>query len=133
MILLSIDTVTPFINSYYLTYRQNSELLGFMPCSQVDNNHAAYYSVATTKGVRVAPVFYVPNMIFDSEGDHAVAGPALFFRGCDDGHMGIKFETKADALQWLDACPYNDFEFLVQAYDRYANCGKNKFKFEWHN
>lgn len=113
MYLISIDAVTPHINSYYLTYRRGSRLLGFMPCSQPQDAWAKYYSVETERG-RVVPVFYVPDMVFDSEAGDAKPGPALYFMGCDDGHTGLKFESEAQAMQWLNDCPYGDFEFLFR-------------------
>lgn len=113
MYLLPIEMVKPHINEYYLTFRDGSELLGFMACSTPAQPWASYYSVDTPKG-RVVPVFYVPDMVFDSEGEEAQPGPALFFQGCDDGHTGLKFASKDDALKWVEDCPYHDFELMFR-------------------
>jgi hypothetical protein len=128
MYLISIDDVNPHINSFYLTYRVGAKLLGFMPCaSNTERSSSAYYSVSTPNG-RVVPVFYVPDMLFDSESNGSSPGPALFFHGCDDGHTGYKFKSEDDAMTWLRNCPYADFEsmFSDACMGKYTNL-------EFHN
>jgi hypothetical protein len=69
-----------------------------------------------TESGRVVPTFYVPDMKFDSEHISAAPGPSLFFKGCDDGHLGVKFEEEWQAYKWLEECPYVDFNQLYLAY-----------------
>ena len=38
---------------------------------------------------------------------------ALFFRGCDDGHTGIMFESREAALQWIADCTEVDFSKFI--------------------
>jgi hypothetical protein len=105
------------INTYYTTWRRDSVLLGYFPCENTEEIWCKYYSVGTLdEKHRVVPVFYVPDMVFDGEPEYAVPGHALFFLGCDDGHLGLKFEEKHKALQWIDDCPYVDFNQLYIAY-----------------
>jgi hypothetical protein len=132
MILLPIESVAPFINDYYMKY-SDGELLGFMPCSTVENNYAKYFSVETTKGSRVVPVFYMKSFVFDSDKSDDDRGPALFFKGCDDGHMGLHFKDRDEALKWIDEQPITDFEFLVQIDTMNYRAGQRSIPFCYHN
>lgn len=117
MFLLPPDTLTDNINTFYTTFRRNSELLGYFPCQNTDDIWCSYYSVLAKDEVnRVVPVFYVPDMAFDSEDPGSPETPALFFQGCDDGHLGLKFANKEEALAWIKNCPYVDFNQLYRAY-----------------
>lgn len=135
MILLPVELVKPYINEYYLTYRNNAELLGFMPCSEVEDGHSRYYSVTTTKGSRVVPIFFVPDMVFDS--DYTTGNkdpqPALFFMGCDDGHMGLTFKSKTAALQWIDDQKVTDFELMLERDTKAYRAGEQTLGFKYHN
>lgn len=134
MILLPIEAVSPYINSYYLTFIPEAELLGFMPCSKVSGSgHTAYYSVETTRGSRVVPVFYIHDFLFGSQPLKDQAGPALFFKGSDDGHMGIKFNSREQALQWIDEQPINDFELLISIDTENYKRGRAVIPFHYHN
>ena len=115
MYLLTPEQVAPHINNYYTTYTEGSILLGYMQCSANNGDYQVsikYYSVETPIGL-VVPVFYVPDMHFDSEDDTVEPGPALFFMGSDDGHMGLRFSTKIQALMWIEECTYVDFAQLL--------------------
>ena len=139
MILLPIEAVKPYINEYYLTFRsRNCELLGFMPCSSHDNGaYSNYYSCETTKGSRVVPVFYVSDMVFDHEHKgqpfYDQPGPALFFMGCDDGHKGLKFESREAALKWIDDQTITDFDLLLNINAENYKSGKPTIPFCYHN
>lgn len=132
MILLPIATILPLINPYYTSFRKG-ELLGFMPCSVGEDGYSRYYSCPTSQVVRVAPIFYLDDMVFDSEPNDAKPGPALFFHGCDDGHMGMKFDSKEEALKWIEDCPYNDFEFMLEDQAKKHRAGQPTIKFHYHN
>jgi hypothetical protein len=54
-------------------------------------------------------------MVFDGEGHDTTPGPALFFMGSDDGHVGLKFPSEEDAFKWIDDAKYADFELLFLA------------------
>jgi hypothetical protein len=138
MILLPIEAVKPYINDYYLTFRQKSELLGFIPCSAgEDHGYSRYYSCETTKGIRVVPVFYVADMVFDHEHEgqpfYNEPGPALFFMGCDDGHKGLKFASREDALKWIDEQIICDYEMLLTTEADNYRAGRPTIPFCYHN
>lgn len=132
MILLPIASVAPYINNYYMTFL-NGELLGFMPCSEGADGYSRYYSVETTKGSRVVPVFFLPAFKFDSDHSDDPKGPVLFFHGCDDGHMGLKFQSKEDALTWIDEYPLTDFELILERDAKASRSGEPSLSFQYHN
>lgn len=133
MILLPVDAVAPYINPYYMKFL-DGELLGFMPCSTVgDANYAKYYSVETSKGSRVVPVFYLNSFTFDSDKSEDERGPVLFFKGCDDGHMGLHFRDRDEALKWIDDQPITDFEFMLQTNTANYKSGQRCHPFCYHN
>lgn len=41
----------------------------------------------------------------------------LFFMGCDDGHTGLRFETKEAAIEWIKDCKIVDFKNFVYSDD----------------
>lgn len=126
MFLIPPEKLHGIINSYYETYRHKSTLLGYFPCQNTGDIYCSYFSVEA--GIhRVVPVFYVPDMKFDSEHEYAAPGPALFFHGCDDGHLGVKFEEEWQAHKWLEECPYVDFNQLYIAYTQ------GKVELQYHN
>jgi hypothetical protein len=128
MILIPPEALKDNINSFYTRFRHNSELLGYFPCSNMEDIWCSYYTVLTEdKLQRVAPVFYIPDMVFDSEPIGATPSPALFFLGCDDGPLGMKFVSKEEALEWIKLCPYVDFNQLYIAYS------ERKIDFYFHN
>jgi hypothetical protein len=131
MILLPIAAVEPYINSYYMTFPKG-ELLGFIPCSSSDD-YSKYYSVETTKGSRVVPVFFIPEFKFDSDNSDDNKGPVLFFHGCDDGHIGLKFTTKEDALKWIDEYPLTDYELILELDAKAFRAGQPTIGFFYHN
>lgn len=132
MILLPIACVEPHINPYHMKYL-NGELLGFMPCSYGADGYSKYYSIDTTKGSRVVPVFFLPKFKFDSDHSDDDKGPVLFFRGCDDGHMGLKFKNKDEALQWIDDQPITDFELMLELDAKAFRAGEPSLAFCYHN
>jgi hypothetical protein len=129
MFLIPPDALKDNINDYYTTYgNDRGQLIGYFPCSNTEDIWCSYYTVLSKdKLQRFAPVFYVSDMLFDSEPNDAVPGPALFFMGCDDGHMGMKFVSKEEALDWIKWCPYVDFNVLYQAYS------ERKINLYFHN
>lgn len=127
MFLIPTEIVLPHISPYYTTYRQGSELLGFYPCTRVGEQGITYYSEETPMG-GVVPVFYVPDMVFDSQENDYTPRHALFFMGCDDGHTGLIFDSKQAALSWLAECPYMDFALLFKHLTTTNNSG-----IQWHN
>ena len=62
MYLIAIEAVTPYINPYYLTYRQGSRLLGFMPCSQPQD--------ADSKGLHSSPYFETISVVKQNPKKH---------------------------------------------------------------
>lgn len=128
------------------------ELIGYWPCSE-----SIYYSCSSEHG-EVVPVFlghtveknphspwYGQNWYFDTETkfhkEHGeritevredVVGKewALFFEGCDDGHCGLRFSSKEEALKWIADCPEIDFKEVIWGVDPFD---KPKYKLEWHN
>ena len=132
MILLPLSTVAPLINAYYT--KHNGDLLGFLPCSVIESDrqqYERYHSCETTMNVRVVPIFYMDNLAFDSSPD--LITPALFFRGCDDGHLGLRFASRDEAMSWLQNCPYNDFAMMISDNEKNRQEGKSYIKFEFHN
>lgn len=112
----------------------DGELLGFMPCSTVeDGNYAKYYSVETSKGSRVVPIFYLQSFLFDSDKSEDDRGPVLFFQGCDDGHMGLHFNDRNEAIKWIDDLQITDFEYLIQIDTMNFRAGKPNIPFCYHN
>lgn len=85
------------------------EPLGFFPCS----NEERYYSIEVKEGngMRVALVRWA----VDIEDMLGIRTNYLFFQGCDDGHVGLPFKTKQEALDWIRDCPYVDFAKIVAA------------------
>jgi hypothetical protein len=132
MILLPVDAVKPFINDYYMEYL-DGELLGFMPCSSREPNYASYWSVETTQGSRVVPVFYLESFVFDSESINTLKGPALYFKGSDDGSTGVRVESREHALKWISEQPFTDFELIMQDIAECYRAGKPHLKLEYHN
>lgn len=113
MYLLPLEAV-PGLDTYYTNFRQGSSFLGFMPCSNPPTNSLAkYYSVEAPNG-RVVPVFFVPDMVFDSDPAPYTPSPALFFKGGDDGHTGVHVESEKDAQRWINDCKYVDFNQLLE-------------------
>jgi len=97
------------IDKCYNTYRPNDELLGYWPCS----NKEIYYScpIIGTTHMRVSVVFWIENKDADQPKEN---GNFLFFHACDDCHFGMKFNTKTEALAWIDNCEIIDFAELIE-------------------
>lgn len=118
-------TNTANLDSYYYTWRAKSELIGFVPALPAGTENSQYgYSVKLNDSDNsVAPAFYYyglncqpnePIFFFDEEcyndkdqkeeyrnycTEHC---HILFFLGCDDGHVGLRFKTKKAALNYVE-------------------------------
>lgn len=126
MILIPPQALEGNIDEFYTEFRSTSELLGYFPCSNTEDIWCAYYTVLSKdKMQRVVPVFYEPNLDFDT-GD-AGSGPALYFMGCDDGHLGLRFDNREEAIEWIKTCPYVDYDHLYRDY------GTGKVKLLYRN
>lgn len=132
MHLMPPSSIEPFIDAYFMTYGRDAELLGFIPARSDTEAAWSYYSVETTKG-RVAPVFFVPDMWFDSDSNEAPQGPAILFQGCDDGHMGIKFESRVAAIKWIDECTFGEFEQIVNHHHKHHNRVNDPLRIHYAN
>jgi hypothetical protein len=115
-----------------MKYGRTSELLGFIPARSDEGATWTYYSVETTKG-RVAPVFFVPEMWFDSDPEGTPLGPAILFKGCDDGHMGIRFESREAAIKWIEDCKLGEFEQIVDYHHTNHNGKNDPLKIQYAN
>ncbi len=97
------------LSEYDNTYRVGDELLGYWPCSIKES----YYScrIFDTEHMRCTPVFWILNKTSDMAPYEV--GNYLYFKGCDDGSYGMKFDTREEALKWLDECEIVDYAELV--------------------
>jgi hypothetical protein len=108
------------VDPYFWSFGSGSRLVALVPVA--DKNHPLhgqhdYYSTARSSGEgRLAPAFLIephetdPEVfIFDSErrcgqtAEHLKDNPVvLIFKGCDDGHVGRRFQSVQDAMDYLD-------------------------------
>lgn len=117
--------------SYYTKYMTefNCKFLGFVPALP-DNNHwsQSYYCIRDRTDDaelrRYSPVLYLhtDKFLFDSEytiakyeeclAKYESKRHILFFVGCDDGHVGLRFESKEQALEY-----YENLVFFEQVFN----------------
>lgn len=126
MFLIPEQALVNNLNPFYQQFISGSQLLGYFPCQNTDELWSQYYSCLTLDGKhRVVPVFYAPKMSLGAQNDVS----ALFFRGCDDGSLALRMQNIQEALNWIDNCPYVDFESLFRAHAE----GKTDFQFDYYN
>ena len=110
------------------------ELIGFWQCSEKER----YYSNGSECG-RIVPVFvgdsidsnpgspyFGKKWKFDTEKyktDEELGDWVLVFKGCDDGHIGMRFNSREEAIQFIKDCDYIDFADFVHRYYNDKNCG----------
>jgi hypothetical protein len=121
------------LEPYYLEFRQDSKLVAILPTVPPEHplhGHYHYYSVEPIDATRprLSPVFLIdstnkrldsPNwadqpFVFDSEDSSKLEiakriqeNPiVLFFKGCDDGHVGRRFPSVQDAMDYVDCMLY---------------------------
>lgn len=139
MFLLSKETVGECANAHMTSFL-DFKLLGFMPCS----DKGSYYCFETKLG-KIVPVFLgkLERKIFSDHKETDVLVKEkpwiLFFKGCDDGSYGLRFETEDSAISWIREQKEVDFYMIFMRWEEREtaeNEHKNQFIKEnvlWYN
>lgn len=144
MYLLPPETLKPtgmmeWGTDYHGNLKPNTEFLGYWQSSE-----SFYYSCGF-----FAPV-YLFNRInwlqkpgtkefcidwdFDYPNPKVKKGDwVLFFPGCDDGSLGLYFQTRKEALKWIEDCQEVDFYRFVYPFDEKCKNYKMREDLSWHN
>lgn len=111
-----------------LTKCLDFEFLGFMPCSDKGN----YFCVESPKG-KFVPVLLgnYPYKWYQNDLEYEEKSWTLFFKGCDDGSVGLRFKFKNEALSWIDDQKEVDFYMIFLRWEEKGGSIENKQKELW--